>query len=82
MRLKMETITEGSSVTCGMCGKQTTVNFVSDRQGTLAYDLHCFHRNAICPSCGKLAGDGSDTIHEVHPICRTCNPEEFEDDDE
>lgn len=80
--VKMDTIAEGSSVTCGICGKETTVNFITDRQGTLAYDLKCFHRNAICPTCGKLAGDGSETVHEVHPKCRTCNPEEFEDDDE
>jgi hypothetical protein len=47
----------------------------------LAYDLVCYHRNAICPICGALVGDGSDSIQEVHPKCRTCNPEEFEDDE-
>jgi hypothetical protein len=78
----MNTITEGSSVTCGICGKDTKVHFVTDRQGTPAYDLLCFHRNAVCPTCGALVGDGSDSIQEVHPKCRTCNPEEFEDDDD
>jgi hypothetical protein len=80
----METLTEGSAVTCGMCGKETTVNFVTDRQGTMAYDLKCFHRNAMCPNCGKLVKDASDDVHEVVVACRDCNPEMFvnEDDDE
>lgn len=78
----METLTEGSAVTCGMCGKETTVNFVTDRQGTMAYDLKCFHRNAICPSCGKLVKDASDDVHQVVPACRECNPELFVDEDD
>jgi hypothetical protein len=78
----MESISEGSAVKCGMCGKDTSVSFVTDRKGTLAYDLGCFHRNAMCPKCGELVGDGSDDIHEVVPKCRNCNPEMFEDDDD
>jgi hypothetical protein len=76
------TITEGMAVTCGMCGKSTTVQFVTDRQGTSAYDLMCFHRNAVCPSCGKLVKDAAEDIREVVPACRDCNPEMFVDDDE
>jgi len=78
----MADIKEGTAVTCGMCGKETSVQFVTDRQGTAAYDLKCFHRNAVCPSCGKLVKDASETISEVVPACRDCNPEMFEDDDE
>lgn len=75
-------IKEGSAVTCGMCGKQTTVQFITDRQGTPAYDLMCYHRNAICPTCGKLVKDASEEIRSVVPACRDCNPEMFEDDDD
>ena len=78
----MAEITEGTAVTCGMCGKSTTVQFVTDRQGTPAYDLHCYHRNAVCSSCGKLVKDASEDIREVVPACRDCNPEMFEDDDD
>jgi hypothetical protein len=78
----MAEITEGSAVTCGMCGKSTTVQFVTDRQGTLAYDLNCYHRNAICPSCGKLVKDAAEDIRVVVPACRDCNPEMFEDDED
>jgi DNA-directed RNA polymerase subunit RPC12/RpoP len=77
----METITEGSAVTCGMCGKATEVHFVTDRNGTPAYDLKCYHRNAICPTCGKLVKDASDDIREVVPACPDCNPEMFVDDE-
>jgi len=81
----MSTIVEGSAVTCGMCGKETEVHFVTDRAGTPAYDLKCYHRNAICPSCGKLVKDASEDVREVVPACRDCNPEMFvydDDDDE
>jgi hypothetical protein len=76
----MAEITEGAAVTCGMCGKATTVQFITDRQGTPAYDLMCYHRNAVCPSCGKLVKDASDDIREVVPACRDCNPEMFADE--
>jgi hypothetical protein len=75
-------IKEGSAVTCGMCGKETSVHFVTDRNGTLAYDLTCYHRNAICPTCGKLVKDASEDIHDVVPACRNCNPEMFQDDED
>ena len=79
----MNDIKEGSAVTCGMCGKETTVQFVTDRQGTAAYDLMCYHRNAVCPTCGKLVKDASEDIREVAPACRDCDPGMFvsEDDD-
>lgn len=78
----METITTGSAVECGVCGKKTIVSFVTDRQGTDAYDLACLHRNAVCPTCGKLVKDDSESIFEVHPVCRTCNPEAYADGDD
>lgn len=78
----MSEITEGAAVTCGMCGKSTTVQFVTDRQGTQAYDLMCYHRNAVCPSCGKLVKDASEDIREVVPACRDCSPEMFADDED
>lgn len=80
----MNSITANSAVTCANCGKQTTVSFVTDRQGTLAYDLACYHRNAFCPTCQKLVPDISESIHEVRAACPTCNPElvEKEEDDE
>ena len=55
----MNSIDVGSAVTCGMCGKETKVSFITDRQGIQAYDLDCFHRNAYCEACGKLVKDAS-----------------------
>ena len=71
----------GSSVTCGICSKETKVQFVTDRDGGQAFDLECMHRNALCPTCGMLVRDDSDTIQKVEPLCKTCNPEAFEDED-
>jgi hypothetical protein len=73
---------EGSAVICGMCGKETTVLFVTDRQGTAAYDLKCYHRNAVCPSCGKLVKDASEDVREVIPACRDCSPDMFDPEDD
>lgn len=78
----MSEIVEGSSATCGICFKETTVQFVTDREGGKAYDLGCMHRNAVCPTCGKLAKDDSDSVLSIKPSCRTCNPEDFEYDDD
>ena len=78
----MENLKDGTAVTCGICGKQTSVHFVTDRNGTPAYDLQCYHRNAVCPNCGKLVKDASDDIHQVVPACRDCNPELFEDNED
>ena len=76
-------IETGSSVTCGMCGKDTKVMFVAEREGGMSYDLECRHRNAMCPNCEVLVKDDSDTIPKVVPLCKVCNPEAFiEDDDE
>ena len=69
----------GSNVTCGICNKETTVHFVTEREGGNAYDLNCMHRNAVCPTCNVLVRDDSETILAVKPLCRTCNPETFED---
>ncbi len=68
---------EGSAVTCGLCGKETTVLFITERTGGKSYDLKCFHRNAICPSCGELARDTSETLDVVQPLCGVCQPEEL-----
>lgn len=78
----MDEITTGSPVTCGYCGKKTTVSFMTDRQGTAAYDLACLHRNAVCPTCGALVLDASESIYEVRPACRDCSPEMFEEEDQ
>jgi hypothetical protein len=78
----MSALDVGSNVTCGICSKETTVQFVTEREGGNAYDLNCMHRNAICPTCDVLVRDDSDTILSVQPLCRTCNPEAFEDDED
>jgi len=78
----MTEITQGAAVKCGICGKETTVQFITDRQGTPAYDLMCFHRNAVCSKCGNLVKDASEDIHTVVPACRDCNPEMFADEDD
>lgn len=78
----MDQITAGSAVTCGYCGMKTIVSFVTDRQGTDAFDLACLHRNAVCPTCGGLVLDASESIYEVHPACRSCNPEMFDDEED
>jgi hypothetical protein len=77
----MAEIEVGTSVTCGICGKETKVHFVTDREGGKAFDLECMHRNTICPNCDVLVRDDSDTVQKVVPLCKTCNPEAFEDED-
>jgi predicted RNA-binding Zn-ribbon protein involved in translation (DUF1610 family) len=78
----MNDIEEGSSVTCGICKKATAVRMITDRAGTMSYDLICWHRNARCPKCGELVRDASGDIHEVHPHCDNCDGPYFDDDDE
>lgn len=75
-------IETGSAVKCGMCGRDTAVMFTAEREGGLSYDLECRHRNAMCPKCDVLVRDDSDSINKVEPLCKTCNPEAFDDDDE
>jgi hypothetical protein len=72
----------GSNVMCGICSKETTVQFITEREGGNAYDLNCMHRNAICPTCDVLARDDSDTVLAVQPLCKTCNPEAFTDEED
>lgn len=74
-------IETGSAVKCGMCGRDTTVMFTAEREGGLSYDLECRHRNAMCPNCEVLVRDDSDAINKVLPMCKTCNPEAFDDDE-
>ncbi len=78
----MNTIDVGSNVECGICRRETTVQFVTEREGGNAYDLGCMHRNAICPVCNVLVKDDSDSILSIKPLCRTCDPQEFADDDD
>ena len=75
-------IEAGSGVKCACCGKETTVSFVTDRKGINGYDLGCFHRNAVCPTCGELVRDVSERIEEVIPACRQCSPDLLDDYDE
>jgi hypothetical protein len=77
----MNDLEVGSSVKCGICGRETKVQFVTEREGGKAFDLDCMHRNALCPTCGVLVRDDSETIQKVEPLCRTCSPEAFEDED-
>jgi hypothetical protein len=78
----MTEINVGDSVVCGICGKDTSVQFITDREGGKAFDLGCMHRNAVCPTCGSLAKDASETILAVSPSCRTCDPQDFAYDDD
>jgi hypothetical protein len=80
----MNTITQGSAVACGICGKDTKVSFVTEREGGQAFDLECFHRNGYCETCDKLVPDTSETIYAVKPHCPTCSgpidePEELDE---
>ncbi len=78
----MNTPDVGSAVTCGICLKETTVQFVTDREGGKAFDLNCMHRNTTCPTCGAMAKDDSENILSVKAACRTCEPELFQYDDD
>lgn len=72
----------GTAVKCGICGRDVTVLFATERDGGTSYDLSCRHRNAMCPNCNVLVRDDSETLEKVVPLCRTCNPEAFEDEDD
>lgn len=76
----MTDIKEGSVVKCAFCKKESAVQFVIEYNGISAYNLKCFHRNALCPACGQMAKDVSDTITEVKKYCVTCDPAEDEED--
>lgn len=75
----MSEIKEGSIVTCAFCKKEVEVQFIGEYDGMKAYNLKCFHRNALCDNCGQMARDVSDTIKEVHKHCVNCDPP-LEDD--
>ena len=78
----MSALDVGTNVTCGICSKETTIQFVTEREGGNAYDLNCMHRNTMCPTCDVLVRDDSDTILAVQPLCKTCNPEAFADEED
>ena len=78
----MSALDVGSNVTCGICSKETTIQFVTEREGGNAYDLNCMHRNAMCPTCEVLVRDDSDSIQKVEPLCQTCDPEAFVEDED
>jgi hypothetical protein len=78
----MKTLEAGDAVKCGICGKDTTVSMVTERQGVNAYDLKCWHRNAFCQSCGDLVRDSSEMVQEVHPHCEKCDGPFYDEDDD
>lgn len=69
----MSEIKEGSKVTCAFCKKDVEVQFMAEYDGVTAYNLTCFHRNALCESCGKMAKDLSDEIKAVKKHCIECD---------
>jgi len=78
----MSELDVGTNVTCGICGRETKVQFITDREGGKAFDLDCMHRNAICPTCGTLVRDDSDQVQKIEPLCKSCNPEAFVEEEE
>lgn len=78
----MTDIKEGSMVKCAFCKKELAVQLVTEYNGTNAYTLACFHRNALCPACGQMAKDVSETISEVQKHCAACDPPLDDDDDD
>lgn len=78
----MISLKEGSAAKCGICGRETSIKFTTDRIGGTAYDLACQHRNGYCEACDILVPDRSETILEVVPRCPNCNPEDVEPDEE
>jgi hypothetical protein len=75
----MTDIKEGSIVKCAFCKKDVAVNFVNEYNGINAYNLACFHRNALCPTCNQMAKDVSEKISEVQKHCANCDPAEEDD---
>lgn len=78
----MDELKEGSAVTCGICNRETTVKFITDREGKAAYDLNCQHRNTACDTCGAMVRDASDDIFKVSAHCEKCDGPYYTDDDE
>ena len=76
----MTDIKEGSIVKCAFCKKEKAVQFITEYNGIKAYNLACFHRNALCPTCGQMAKDVSDRITEITKYCVTCDPAVDEED--
>jgi len=78
----MISLTTGSPATCGICKRDTTIKFTTERIGGTAYDLGCQHRNGYCATCDILVPDRSETILEIAPRCPNCSPEEAEPEEE
>ena len=75
----MADLKEGSIVQCAFCKKEVAVKYTAEYEGTEVYNLACFHRNAFCSNCGKLAKDISETISQVVKHCADCDPAIEED---
>src|SRR5436190_23697919 len=78
----MSELDVGTNVTCGICGRETKVQFITDREGGKAFDLDCMHRNAICPTCNALVRDDSDQVQKIEPLYTTSKPEAFVEEEE
>ena len=70
----MTEIKEGSIVKCAFCKKEVAVQYLAEYEGVQVYNLACFHRNALCPTCGNMAKDISEKISKVEKHCVTCDP--------
>ena len=78
----MISLTTGSHAKCGICKRDTTIKFTTERIGGTAYDLGCQHRNGYCSTCDILVPDRSETILEIVPRCPNCSPEDPEPEEE
>ncbi len=76
----MSEIKEGSIVKCAFCKKEVAVQYLAEYNGVAVYNLACFHRNALCETCGQMARDVSEVVSEVQKHCAECDPP-IDDDD-
>lgn len=80
----MTEVKEGSNVKCAFCRKDVKVQHIVEYEGETAYSLSCFHRNTLCPTCGLMARDVSETIRHVQRHCDHCDgplPDDEKDDE-
>jgi hypothetical protein len=68
----------GQLIKCAECGQERPILFtllevsVGGGKRVRTYYTECGHCNIVCPRCGGLAKNVSDTAHEVQAFCDAC----------
>jgi hypothetical protein len=77
----MVSITEGSTIKCAECGKESTVDYShTDNDGHIGLELSCGCRNSWCFTCNAPTREISDSSSYIYAFCDTCVSKQDEAD--